>query len=419
MILNVEQRKIIEQEPSGASLIKGVAGSGKTTVAIKRVPYLLKHYCHEDNDNVLVLTFNRTLLNFIKYQYDKVEDDQLSFEGFFGKSSDRVKISTVDSMMFSSFRKYCNIHNLKYEIASVKESTTELQKTISQLKSQYPNVKILNTKFTSFLLSEVEWIKASDITDLAEYQLIDRKGRSSGQRGMPQKLTKNSETREAIFKLMVTHDELLRKSNLVDFKTMNTIALKYAQEYSLEKYTHVLIDESQDLTKTQLEFIKCLYNEKPHSSILFIADNTQSIYQHSWLGKGRTYTTIGFDMSGKSRTLRKNYRTTTQISEAAYSLVENDESIINNVDFIKPALLERNGQPPIYRYFKKQEDEFEFILAEIKCLLSEYELSDICVVAREKRSLTVMQSFLQGEIACELIGESKKRTRFLTQIQLS
>ena len=64
---------------------------------------------------------------------------------------------------------------------------------------------------------------------------------------------------------------------------------------------------------------KCIYNEKKYSSIMFVADNTQSIYSHSWLGKGRPFTTIGFDMSGKSRVLTKNYRTTTQISSAAYN----------------------------------------------------------------------------------------------------
>ena len=59
MKLNVEQRKIIELEPSGHSLIKGVAGSGKTTVAIRRVTFLKNHYCPEDDDNVLLVTFNK------------------------------------------------------------------------------------------------------------------------------------------------------------------------------------------------------------------------------------------------------------------------------------------------------------------------------------------------------------------------
>lgn len=45
MNLNVEQKKLIQAKPIGHNLIKGVAGSGKTTVAAHKIPFLLKHYC--------------------------------------------------------------------------------------------------------------------------------------------------------------------------------------------------------------------------------------------------------------------------------------------------------------------------------------------------------------------------------------
>lgn len=44
MELNVEQRKLVQSKPNGNTLIKGVAGSGKTTVAVNRIPYLLNHH---------------------------------------------------------------------------------------------------------------------------------------------------------------------------------------------------------------------------------------------------------------------------------------------------------------------------------------------------------------------------------------
>ena len=74
MKLNMEQRRIVELEPNGHMLVKGVAGSGKTTVAVRRIPFLLNHYCHEADDKVLLVTFNKTLVNYIKYQFNKVED---------------------------------------------------------------------------------------------------------------------------------------------------------------------------------------------------------------------------------------------------------------------------------------------------------------------------------------------------------
>ncbi|WP_370222820.1 UvrD-helicase domain-containing protein, partial [Cytobacillus sp.] len=41
----MEQRRIVELEPGGPMLVKGVAGSGKTTVAIRRIHFLMDHYC--------------------------------------------------------------------------------------------------------------------------------------------------------------------------------------------------------------------------------------------------------------------------------------------------------------------------------------------------------------------------------------
>ena len=68
MRLNMEQRRIVELEPNGHMLIKGVAGSGKTTVTVLRAPFLLSRYCHEKDDGVLLVTYNKTLINYITKQ---------------------------------------------------------------------------------------------------------------------------------------------------------------------------------------------------------------------------------------------------------------------------------------------------------------------------------------------------------------
>lgn len=134
---------------------------------------------------------------------------------------------------------------------------------------------------------------------------------------------------------------------------------------------------------------------------MFVADNTQSIYSQSWLGKGRPYTSIGYDMSGRSRTLSKNYRTTTEISTAAFSLIENDDAIQNNVDFVKPSLIDRRGHPPIYKYFKTSEKQLEFLVKEIEILNSEYKYSDICIVARERRIIENAAVYFEKNICLQ------------------
>lgn len=408
MKLNIEQKRIVELEPNGHMLVKGVAGSGKTTVSIRRVPFLLHHYCHEDDDKVLLVTFNKTLLNYIKHQYNKVENEEQYQRDLFSTTNRDVEITTIDSLMYKYFLRYQKNNNIRIKIANRPKEFSVMIQAINQISVEYPSIKLISPKNCYFLLDEIDWIKACNITDVNTYQNIDRVGRANGVTGTPQKLTKNSSIRAAIFDLMIKYDLLLKKEGYIDFKKMNLIALDEVYQYPEEKYTHIIIDESQDLTKVQLEFLKCVYQEKKHSSIMFVADNTQSIYSHSWLGKGRSYTSIGYDMSGRSRTLSKNYRTTTEISTAAYGLIEHDENIKNNVDFVKPSLIDRQGHPPIYKYFKTSEKQLDFLLNEINILRNDYRYSDICIVAREKRLIENAFSYLEdNNIPSEILNQQE------------
>ncbi|AQQ54089.1 transcriptional repressor LexA [Planococcus lenghuensis] len=404
MKLNVEQRRIVELEPAGPMLVKGVAGSGKTTVAIRRINFLKDHYCHEDDDQILLVTYNRTLLNYIKHQYGRMADlEQAEAPRLFASDAE-VEIVTIDSLMFKAFGRYSRRNGKEFEIATKEQMHKYMILAIHAVNKSYPDVKVLSPKNSKFLLEETEWIQSCSMKDIETYQSADRIGRASGDGSTPQKLMKNSQTRAAIFDVACHFEELLEKEGLITFKQMNAFALEEVRRSNGSRYTHIIIDESQDLTRVQLEFLKELYREKPHSSLMFVADNTQSIYPQSWLGRGRPYTTIGYDMSGKSRALSKNYRTTTEISTAAFNLIEADESIQSNVDFVKPALIDRHGHPPIYRFFNTPKQQAHFLAEEIKALQNDYALSDICIVARGNRNIeSAAIDLTDAGIPCEVL----------------
>ena len=64
--LNPEQDRLVQLDSRGHLLIRGVAGSGKTTVALYRAKYLSENYLDMFTANkILVLTFNRTLVAFM------------------------------------------------------------------------------------------------------------------------------------------------------------------------------------------------------------------------------------------------------------------------------------------------------------------------------------------------------------------
>ncbi|MCX7884182.1 MAG: type I restriction enzyme HsdR N-terminal domain-containing protein [Caloramator sp.] len=208
---------------------------------------------------------------------------------------------------------------------------------------------------------------------------------------------KNSPARKAIFDLMLLYNKKLKENNYVDFKDMSLIVLDYLKKLNnIKKYTHIIIDESQDLTRVQLEILNLLYNVKNYSSITFIADTAQSIYNHSWLVKGRSFTSIGYDMTGKSNQLTKNYRTTAQIAKCAYSLIEKDTNIIEDENFVKPSLIDRQGALPVFKIFDSIQEEAKFIANEIKNNLSkDYNLRDIAIVCKIKKYLDEINSYLK------------------------
>ena len=399
MELNVEQKKIIENKPNGHILIKGVAGSGKTTVAVNKIPFLLKNYCYASDDKVLMVTFNKSLSGYVKYIYENskksLQEEQIGFECF-EDNEKKLDIRTIDSLIYKCFFKYKASHKIKeLDIASSNESQNALVNAILVMAKKYPDVKILDTRYFPFIKDEILWIKACNYMELEEYQNADRLGRVSRGIDGPQKLRKNSNVRAAIFETMLLYRDNLRKINKLDFQDLSLLALEYVNENYVPKYTHIIIDESQDLTRVQLEFIKKLYNEKSYSSITFVADVAQSIYPQAWLVKNRSFSSIGFDMKGKSSSLSKNYRTTTQIALAAYSLIQNDEEIISDDNFVKPSLIDKQGVFPVYRGFNSKDDEGKYIVNLIKEDLSRiYDLKDIAIIARKNGQLHELKNTL-------------------------
>lgn len=402
MRLNVEQRRIIENKPNGHVLVKGVAGSGKTTVAVHKIPFLLKDYTYEKDDKILVITYNKSLINYIKYIYEEIErnkeNEQLTLGIYESGDKDKLYIETIDNMMFKYFTSYIKEEKLeKLRVATEKQINKAMVEAINVVKKEYEKVNVLDRKNLTFIIEEIRWMKSCNYTDIEEYQTIDRIGRISNNNvESTHKLRKNSKIRKAIFEVMIQYNDNLKKEKLVDLQDVALMALRQAKREVGEKYTHIIVDETQDLTRVQLEFIKTLYMNRSYSSMLFVSDTAQSIYPEAWLVKGRSFTSIGLDMTGKSTSLSKSYRTTMQIAYAAYSLIEDDKNILEDDNFVKPSLIDKQGVYPVYRGFKNKVSEAEYIAETIENeLKNKYDYKDIAIISKFKNQLKDIKIFLE------------------------
>lgn len=390
MDLSVDQLRIINSKTTGHSLIKGVAGSGKTTVALFKL-IALQQQKKLENEKVLVVTYNKTLIEYMEYLCQE-----------YGISIDnkKVEIRTIDSIISSL------LSGEPYEIVKSEKRRDKMRLAMQKVRGKYPKNSIICDKNVQFLLEEIDWIKSCRYITKEEYMNVDRLGRSSIGENRA-RLAKQSDNRDAIFDVFLTYEKLLQDENLTDFKTNALRAWVKVKNRELkpQKYSYIIVDESQDLSRVQLELIREMYEESAHSIIIFISDVAQSIYTQSWLSK-QSFKSVGFDMSGKSSVLSKNYRTTKQIALAAYSLINHDMDLKSNSNYVEPELIERSGVKPRYRHFTEEEKEFAYITTEIKKCAIKYELRDIVVVARNKGYLDKLKIyFLKHGVDAELSKE--------------
>lgn len=377
MELTVDQIRIVNSKMNGHCLIKGVAGSGKTTVALCKIAKLLEEMPDEGR-KVLMVTFNKTLIHYMRWLSESYHMDI---------SPQKVDIRTIDSIVFQ----YANGNGRK--LATTAQQREIMQWAIQEIKEQFGDETVVTENNRDFLMEEVDWIKSCHYIDREEYLSVDRTGRfSAGENKM--RLQKHSEDRNAIFSLYEKYESELERRRLTDFKTNALYVYQQIQDGKIipERYRYIIVDESQDLTRVQLEIIRGLYQEEG-GSIFFIADVAQSIYSHSWLSK-QSFKSVGFDMSGKSNILSKNFRTTKQIAMAAYTLLNHDSDLKKNIEYVEPVAIERNGRKPKYVSFSTESDEFDFVTGEIKKLICQYGLKDIAVVARNHAYLKKAETYL-------------------------
>lgn len=220
-------------------------------------------------------------------------------------NSDKLEISLLNSLISYYYNQYNKTHKKKIELASYEEAENELKNAINAIREKYTKkkIKLLKEEFFEFIKEEIIWIKACNYMSLEEYQVAYRPSRVSKIPAAPKSLRKNSKQRQAIHEILVEYNKNLKKINKIDNQDMELLALKEALKKPSKKYTHICIDNCQELTKVQLELLKAVYNEKIYSSITFILNTTASDNIYGYLTKGRFFSTLGYDMKGKSVSL--------------------------------------------------------------------------------------------------------------------
>ncbi len=337
--LTGEQKKVLFLPATNPIQIKGVAGSGKTTMAMYRAKHLLESYSDLFREaEIMIFTYNNSLTQYIQsllpyviggYQ-EATDVRKTSTKGL------KVKVSTFHKWSYGFLRSNGVFNHYDQMEASVHNEI--LSHAIAETNKSFQDARILN-KSSNFFDEEISWIKGQLIKTLNDYLATARIGR-----GTKDRVDKNDKA--AIWNVYETYrlEQIARKK--ISFSDHAACCLSLIEKLSIQpKFTHIVIDEAQDLNKAQIMVIKSLVKPSTNS-LTIIADTAQRIYK-----SGFTWAEVGINVRG-ARTVefKKNYRNTKEIALAANSLIshDNEDDDMTNMDI--ESILSHGDKPVMVKY---------------------------------------------------------------------
>ena len=242
--LTSEQIKILKNKSKGSCLVKGVAGSGKTTIALYKIMSILKEI-ENTNETILLLTYNRTLIAYMKF---------LCKQNHINLKEEQLKIKTMDSYI-TGFVFKDGLENIEDD-----EQRKILHWAIQQAQEKYGKDTIAKEENIEFLIEEFSWMKSCRYVTREEYLNVDRLGRLE-KGNTPRRLQKQGENRKIIYELFVKYENEMAARRKTDFYTnaLRVLNRMEKKQINWRKYSYIIVDECQDLTRVQLEIIRKLY----------------------------------------------------------------------------------------------------------------------------------------------------------------
>jgi DNA helicase-2/ATP-dependent DNA helicase PcrA len=232
------------------------------------------------------------------------------------------------------------------------------------------------------------------------FKLIKKSGIDLSEPGAAQKLIDeqlrpaglykhmSNQSVDMLIDLYQEYNDLLQANGLITFADQEPLMLKVLDmiptELASYGFEHIVVDEFQDSSNMQMEFLRRLAATNP-KDIMVIGDDNQSIYGFRDANPDNM---IKFEekmgLPVTSLYMTENYRSYEEIIEPANALVSLN---VNKVDKTLVAAKGKGGSASV-RGFYNEEDEQTYIVNTIKKLLEEgYEPEDIAVIAMTKKEL--------------------------------
>lgn len=318
--LNDEQQECLQNIPP--YFVAGSAGSGKSTITLRKVLNIEENNEVYNYDKIIYLTGNEYLKDNSQEQYEEYRDKNKrkitefkSVKTFFSNRTGIEEEKIVCLREFESFLRF-SFPNYKKINISIEEIYSEINGLIKGLMSKR-NPDNWKRDIDKSLIELEDYLALSN-----KYTVLDE-GK-----------------RKILYQIAEKYNEWLKNNEYYDLNDLAILNIKN----SSEKYDFIVIDEIQDLTEVQIYSI--FLTTKIENNI-FIAGDIHQMINTTFFSveriKNLFFTEFNIDLDVKI--LTKNYRSCKKIVEISNYFSELRKEYIGNLgmDDYKENSIQKNG----------------------------------------------------------------------------
>lgn len=411
--LNKEQQLAIKYNKGPLLIIAG-AGTGKTSVIVEKIKYLVKKKLARP-EQILALTFTEKAASEMEERVDRAMP-----YGYF-------------QMSISTFHAFADqiLHENGYQIGlspsfrlmTEAETIIFLKQNLFLFKLKYFRPLGNPNKFLEALLQHFSRLRDEDISP-EEYIRYAQSQRSkikdpvfvktsTGKQKLEEKveIEKYLELAEAY----QVYQKLKIKEGLMDFADLVYYLLQLFQRRPnvlnryQKQYPFVLVDEFQDTNISQYQLIKLLSPARSNPRLTVVGDDSQAIYKFRGASISNIITFMKDYKKAKQITLKNNYRSNQTILDSAYKLIKNNDpdTLEFKLGISKKLIASKSDDKKSLNLYLAEngEEESEFVSQKILELKDKYRFSDFAILVRaNNHSEPFVRSLAHTGIPFQFLG---------------
>ena len=357
----------------GPLLILAGAGSGKTRVITHRIAYLINEKS-VDPYNILAITFTNKAAKEMRSRVDTL----------IGNGSESIWVSTFHSMCVRILRRFYdriggNNHFSIYDDDEQKTVVKEVLKTLQLDPKMYPE-KLCMSHISKW---KEECLSPKDV--------------------MSHAITYRDEKLADIYN---EYEKRMRSNNALDFDDLIFMTIKLFEKDSevlsiyQDRFKYIMVDEYQDTNHSQ--FVLVSYLAAKYRNLCVVGDDDQSIYKFRGANIKNILNFENEYPDAKVVKLEQNYRSTSNILNAANNVVA------NNAGRKDKSLWTSNEEGEIL-HFKQYQNEYDEALGVtsriMKLVRNGADYSDVAILYRTNRqSRVIEEKFINANIPYKIVG---------------